>query len=89
MTILDPLIDVVIDKGNGSTETDVKNIFAPICKDLNCRIAIIEAVLRDECETEDEAGADEAAADVGEIGPLSQGESSQFNCTELHEEILF
>ena len=43
---------------NVLTETDVKNILAPICKDLNSRIDIIETVLRDECESEIAAGAE-------------------------------
>ena len=63
------MIDLVIDQVNCSTEANVKNILIPICKDLNSRSAIIETVLRDECESEDEAG-----ADVGAIGPLAQGE---------------
>ena len=63
MTILDPMIDLVIDKVNSLTEANVKNILTPICKDLNSRIAIIETVLRDECESEDEAGADVGASE--------------------------
>ena len=44
-------------------------MLAPVCKDLSCRIYIIEAVLRDECESEEEAG-----ADVGGIGPPAHNE---------------
>ena len=69
MTILDPMIDMVIEKVNALTESNVKNMLAPICKGLNCRIDIIETVLRDECESEEEAG-----ADVGEIGPPAHDE---------------
>ena len=64
MIILDPMIDKVVEKINGLTESNAQNILAPICKVLNCRLDIIETVLRDECETEEEAG-----DEVGKIGP--------------------
>ena len=69
MTILDPMVDMVIEKVNVLTESNVKNTLAPIRKDRNCTIDIIETVLRDECESEEEAG-----GDVGEKGPLAHDE---------------
>ena len=59
-TYLDPLLDMLIAKVNFLTDSNVQNTIGPICKVLNCRLDVIEAVLRDECE------------DTG--GPLAQGE---------------
>ena len=62
---LDPTSDMVIDKVNLLIETNVKSMLDPACKDLSYRIDIIEALLRDICESEEEAG-----VDVGGIGPM-------------------
>ena len=60
LTHLDPLLDMIIAKVNFLTDSNVQNTIGPICKVLNCRLDVLEAVLRDECE------------DTG--GPLAQGE---------------
>ena len=44
-------------------ESNVQNTLARICKVLNCRLDLVEAVLPDDCESEEEA-----------VGPLAQGE---------------
>ena len=61
--ILDPLIDMIIEKVNYLTDSNVQKTIGPITKALNCRLDIMEAILRDECEDED-AG-----------GPQAQGEA--------------
>ena len=56
MTILDPLIDMIVEKVNFLTESNVQQTIGPICKVLNRRLDVIEAVLRDECESEEDDG---------------------------------
>ena len=53
-TYLDPLLDILIAKVNLLTESNVQNTIGPICKVLNSRLDLIEAVLRDECENKED-----------------------------------
>ena len=55
-TFLDPLLDMLIAKVNFLTDSNVQGTAGPICKVLNCRLDVIEAVLRDECEDEEDTG---------------------------------
>ena len=54
---------MIIGKVNYLSEANVQRTIGPITKALNCRLDIIEAILRDECE------------DVDAGGPLAQGEA--------------
>ena len=50
MEILEPMIDLVIGKVEVLVETNVKNMLAPVCMELNCRIDAMEELHRDDCD---------------------------------------